>query len=29
MENYFDENKGLIVPKALKKYLNFEFIPLK
>lgn len=29
MENYFDENKGLIVPEALKKYLNFEFIPLK
>ena len=29
MENYFDENKGLIVPEALKKYVNFEFIPLK
>ena len=29
MENYFDENEGLIVPEVLKKYLNFEFIPLK
>ena len=29
MTNYFDENKGLIVPEALKKYVNFEFIPLK
>ena len=29
MENYFDKNKGLIVPEALKKYVNFEFIPLK
>jgi len=29
MENYFDENKGLIVPEVLKKYVNFEFIPLK
>ena len=29
VENYFDENKGLIVPEALKKYVNFEFIPLK
>ncbi len=29
IENYFDKNKGVIVPKALKKYLKFDCIELQ
>ena len=26
IENYFDKNKGILIPKALKKYLKFDCI---
>ncbi|MEC7479726.1 MAG: serine--tRNA ligase [Pseudomonadota bacterium] len=29
IENYFDKNKGILVPKALKKYLKFDCIELQ
>ena len=29
IENYFDKNKGILVPKALKKYLKFDRIELQ
>ena len=29
IENYFDKNKGILVPKALKKYLKFDCIKLQ
>jgi seryl-tRNA synthetase len=29
IENYFDKNKGILVPKALKKYIKFDCIELQ